>query len=142
MNLYQLQIVTPDGLLYDGNAKKVSLRTMVGNIGIMYGHINFATAIGMGICRVDIDNEISRYAAAMGGLLAVYNGKVRIVATTFEWAETIDIERAEKAKSNAERIIESNADEEEKELSNIRLRRAEVRLGVAKYVNGEIPLIP
>ncbi|WP_099205833.1 ATP synthase F1 subunit epsilon [Scatolibacter rhodanostii] len=131
MVTFPLQIVTPDGLIYDGDAAKISVRTIEGDVGILARHIDFVTALGMGVCRLDTE-ESTRYAACMGGLVAVIDGKVRVVATTFEWSDEIDIERAEKAKILAEEIINSDSDQAEKQISQARYRRAVIRLGVSQ----------
>ena len=57
---------------------------------------------------------------------------VILAALTFEFADSIDVERAEKAKENAERKIAAAADEREANLARARLERALTRLKVAK----------
>lgn len=131
---FPLQIVTPDGLVYDGQAGMVHLRTIDGNVGIRARHIDFVTALGMGECRVDIDENTTRRAACMGGLVAVTGGRVRIVATTFEWAEELDRPRAEAAKEQAEQMLAAAKTKEEKKYAEARLRRALVRLGVLQHL--------
>ena len=37
---FNLKIVTPDGLAYDGQAEQLIVRTMTGDIGIMARHMN------------------------------------------------------------------------------------------------------
>lgn len=132
MNTFSLQIVTPDGLLLQEDVLMVKLRTIDGDISIRARHIDFLTALGMGECRVDLEDNTSRYAACMGGLVTVLSGKVRIVATTFEWLEEIDAFRAEAAKKLAHEILESDASEEEKKRAEAHLQRSLVRLGVVK----------
>lgn len=132
MNTFPLQIVTPDGLLLDANVFMVKIRTIDGDIAIRARHIDFLTALGMGECRIDLDNQKSRYAACMGGLVTVLAGEVRIVATTFEWLEEIDRFRAEAAQKLATEILESDASAKEKKRAEAHLRRSLVRLGVVK----------
>jgi ATP synthase, F1 epsilon subunit (delta in mitochondria) len=128
MNLYPLQIVTPDGLLYDGEVTKLRVRTIEGDVGIMARHADFTTALGMGTAYLDIDNLTRRYAACIGGLLVMMNGKARIVATTFEWADEIDVTRAYLARDNANKVISSDAAAEDKKVAQARLRRALIRI--------------
>ena len=65
--------------------------------------------------------------------MSVVNGQVTIVATTFEWAEDIDVKRAEKAADRAKEII-GNKDSSDADirLAQARLKRALVRSSVAK----------
>ena len=91
----------------------------------------FGTALGMGEAHiVDADGQ-RRRAACMGGLLSVLDGDVRLVATTWEWAEDIDQARAEASKKRAEEILaRKNLNDREYELAQARLKRALVRTSV------------
>ena len=93
MNIFHLQIVTPDGLMFDGDAEKLLVRTTEGDVGIMSGHCDYVTPVDTGVARVTTNGDV-RTAACSGGLLNVKKGTVRLVASTFEWSEDIDVERA------------------------------------------------
>ena len=59
------------------------------------------------------------------------DGDVRLVATTWEWAEDIDQARAEASKKRAEEILaRKNLNDREYELAQARLKRALVRTSV------------
>ena len=67
------------------------------------------------------------------GLLSVLKGQTRLVATTWEWADEIDVPRAEAARARAEeQLARKDLDDRELELARARLRRALVRTSVAK----------
>ena len=131
MTTYHLQIVTPDGSFYDGDAERLIVRTIDGDVCILAKHIPYVTALGMGAARVTIDGK-DRQAAVNGGLLTVTADHVRLVATTFEWAEDIDATRAARAKEEAERRIASARDAHELQLAKAKLSRALVRLSVSQ----------
>ena len=86
MKNFHLQIVTPDGLVYDGEAGQVSVRSIDGDIAILAGHIPYVTALKDGDCRVYIEDEI-KHAHCSGGLLTVTKDDVRLVSSDFEWNE-------------------------------------------------------
>ena len=90
---FSLQIVTPDGEAFNGQAERVCCRTIDGDVAILARHCDYCTAIGMGEAHVVVDGQ-TRRAACMGGMLTVLNGAVRLVATTWEWADQIDAARA------------------------------------------------
>ena len=48
MRSFPLKIVTPDGLLYDGQAEELIVRTTSGDMGILAGHISCVAPLGMG----------------------------------------------------------------------------------------------
>ena len=127
---FNLVIVSPDGLIFDDDVLELSLRSIDGDVGIMARHADFLTAIGMGEARIVAPGETVRRAACIGGFLSVIKGAAKVVATTFEWAEDIDYERAKDAKERAEAAIGA-APDSEKHVAVARLKRAVVRLGVA-----------
>jgi len=128
---YHLQIVTPDGQRYDGQAVRMIVPTIDGQVGILARHINFVTALGMGPAKL-VTEDGERHAACIGGMLAVTDGEVKVVATTFEWADEIDVERAKASLARAEKMLADPAcDEQTKQYANARMKRAQVRLGIA-----------
>jgi len=131
MTGFPLKIVTPDGLLFDGTAEELIVRTTTGDIGILAGHLNCVAPLGMGQATVVIDGQ-KRYAACIGGMVTVVNKAVTLVPTTFEWADKIDVERAEASQRRAQAILaDKSATNTELRLAEARLKRALVRKGVA-----------
>ena len=133
MTAFQLKIVTPDGLRYNGPAEEVVVRTTSGDMGILAGHINCVAPLGMGRAMFVIDGQ-RRYAACIGGLLSVNNGQVTLVPTAFEWAQDIDVQRAEYAAQRAQTVISDKAaSDREVTMAEAKLKRALVRKAVATY---------
>ena len=128
MALFHLQIVTPDRMVFDGQAESVILRTVNGDVCILARHIDYAAPLGIGVARVTDENGKTRNAACNGGLLSVANGEVRVIATTFEWEDEIDLERAVRAQQAAEkRLHEMQEDDAQYELAEAKLKRALIR---------------
>ena len=130
MTPFHLKIVTPDGLIFDGQAEELIVRTTGGDVAILARHINYVAALGMGRAVV-VANGNRRTAACIGGMLSVLNGQVRLVATTWEWAEDIDKARAESARKRAEESLAKATEKTARAMAEARLRRALVRLRVA-----------
>ncbi len=131
MSSFHLTIVTPDGLLFDGQADSLTVRTTSGDLGVMAGHINCVAPLGMGRATVIADGK-KRYAACIGGMLSLVGGEGKMVPTTFEWADQIDEDRAEASEQRAKSILASkDATSMELRLAEARLKRALVRKGVA-----------
>ena len=131
MKPFPLKIVTPDGLQFEGQAEELIVRTITGDMGILAGHISCVAPLGMGQATVVIDGE-KRYAACIGGMVVIASDEVKLVPTTFEWAETIDVKRAEASESRAKAMLEDkNASKTELKLAEARLKRALVRKSVA-----------
>ena len=133
MTPFKLKIVTPDGLIYDGEAEELIVRTTGGDVAILARHINYVAPLGMGRAVV-ISNGQRRTAACIGGMLSVVDGEVTLVPTTFEWAEKIDVDRAEASLKKANAILNSQkSTDTEIALAQARLHRALVRKSVASY---------
>lgn len=130
MTPFKLRIVTPDGLIYDGMAEMLTVRTTQGDVGIMARHIDYVAALGMGRAVILADGQ-ERTAACIGGMVTVKNGVVTLVPTTFEWADQIDPDRADRSLDRAQKKLhEDNVSDVELKLAEARLKRALVRKSV------------
>ncbi len=127
---YHLQVVSLDGLEFEGEVQKILLRTIDGDVEILARHTNYCTAIGMGTAKVTMEDGQERKAACIGGMLSVMNGEVRVLPTTWEWSEEIDVERAKAAKAKAEEALKNQQlDKETRIRAEAKLYRALVRIG-------------
>lgn len=131
MATFHLKIVTPDGICFDGQAEELIVRTTNGDMGILAGHTNCVAPLGMGRATVVVDG-VKQYAACIGGMVSVVDGAVSLVPTTFEWAEEIDMARAERSRERAQMVLDDKKSEQtEILLAKARLRRALVRKSVS-----------
>lgn len=135
MSTFPLKIVTPDGLIFDGEAQRLIVRTTEGDMAVMARHINYVVPLGMGRATVVDAEGNRRYAACIGGMLSVQDGSVTLVPTTFEWAESIDAARAQLSQDRAEKILNNqDSSSTDIQLAEARLRRALVRKSVASHM--------
>ena len=133
MTTFRLQIVSMDRLIFDGQVKSVSCRTIHGDLAILAGHCNYCTAVGMGTAVVTFEDGTERGAACIGGMLSVMDGKCRLIPTTWEWSDEISIKRAEMSKRKAEEVLRrTDVAKKDHLLAEARLRRALVRIGAAE----------
>ena len=133
MTPFKLKIVTPDGLIFDGEAEKLIVRTTGGDVCILARHIDYVAPLGMGRAIVEAGGK-RRSAACIGGMLSVSGGEVTLVPTTFEWSETIDAERVERSYQRADKVLkDANASDADIALAEARLHRALVRRSVVSF---------
>lgn len=131
MSSFKLKIVTPDGLIYDGEAEKLIVRTTGGDVCILARHMDYVAPLGMGQAIVEAGGS-RRSAACIGGMLSVSNYEVTLVPTTFEWSDAIDLERAQRSYDRADKVLhDSDASDTDIALAQARLHRALVRKSVA-----------
>jgi F-type H+-transporting ATPase subunit epsilon len=87
----------------------------------------------MGMATVLADGQ-KRYGACIGGMVSVLNGQVKLVPTTFEWADKIDLLRAKASGQRAQDILaDKTATDTDLRLAEARLKRALIRQSVAQY---------
>ena len=119
-----VQIVTPDGLIYDHHAAFVSVKTIDGELGILPRHINTIAVLEVDqvkVRRVDDDKHID-WIAVNGGIIEIADNVITIVA---DWAE--------RAKLRAEQEIEEAHDKhliDQERRAKIALQRAINRINV------------
>ena len=131
MHNFHLQIVTPDGLIFDGDAEAILVRTDMGDVEIMRGHADYFATLGVGRAKLTA-NGTSRDASASGGFISVKGGEVRLVSTTFEFADEIDVNRAKAARERAEAALRKAEDDKSIRVAKAKLARAINRINVAK----------
>lgn len=88
MKLFKLQIVTPDGMKYDGDAVQLSVRGIEGDLAILAGHIPFVTALKEGECRIYTGNDGEiKVGECTGGMLMVSDDGVNLISSDFAFRE-------------------------------------------------------
>ena len=130
MKSFHIEIVTPDGLEYDGEVESLLVRTDDGDVEILAGHTDLLASVSTGRARLLVDGK-ARFASVNGGFLSVSGGKVKLCAITFEFADKIDLKRAEAAKEKAEAAIKSATDDRDVRVAKAKLARAASRIKVA-----------
>ncbi len=133
MTPFKLQIITPEKTFFDGEVEQVIARTTVGDVGILKGHEPYCAALGVGQMRVMVNGEFRR-AATSGGIIKVLKDRTTILVQTCEWAEDIDVTRANAAKEAAEARKKSAADDKELALAEAKLQRALNRIDTASFI--------
>ena len=130
---FHLQIVTPDKPVFDGQAEKIILRTITGDACILAKHIDYAAPLGIGEARVTDESGNTRTAACNGGLVSVADAEVRVIATTFEWEDEIDLERAKRSQADAEEKLRLlNPQDMNYAVLEAKLKRALLRIKVSE----------
>lgn len=133
MKTFPIRIGTPDGLLFEGEVERVMCRTITGDVAILADHCNYVTALGMGEAYIKLEDETVRTAACIGGMLSVMDGSCHLLATTWEWKENIDKDRALKAKERAEAILATEGlSDKDFKIAQAKLNRALVRISVSE----------
>jgi F-type H+-transporting ATPase subunit epsilon len=122
-----VQVVSPEHVLYEGDAEMLVCRTTEGEIAFLPGHVPFLGALGTALVRVILP-EGEQAIAVHEGFVEVSRNHVVVLSDVAELPEQIDAARAQQAKDRAEAALAADPDDDEAAES---LARAELRLSVA-----------
>lgn len=132
MTPFKLQIITPDGVFFDGETDNLIVRTTVGDKGILAHHEPYVAALPIGKFKVKLNGSF-RYGAIASGIVKVSKEKTVVLAQSCEWADEIDVERAERAKQIAEERLSSPVSDQELMVAEYKLKRALNRIETTKF---------
>ena len=127
-----LEIVTPERLAYSDTVDSVVLPGSEGELGVLPHHAPLVSMLGVGELRIRKGGAEESFAI-VGGFLQVRPDKVVVMAETADMASEIDLERAQEARREAERALETGF-HEGADLSAARaaLQHALLRIRVAE----------
>jgi len=123
----QVEVVSPERILFSGEADMVVCRAEGGDIAFLTGHTPFLGTLGIGIVKVTLTAGGEEHIAVHGGFVEVRDNHVIILSDVAELVDHIDLERARKAKDEAEAAVRAGNNGE----ADAALRRAEVRIELA-----------
>jgi F-type H+-transporting ATPase subunit epsilon len=135
--MLEVQLVSPERILYTGEASMVVCRTIGGGeIGFLTGHTKFIGALDIAKVRIKHDDGSEEVIAVHGGFVEVSDDRVSILSDVAELPEHIEPDRARAALERAEQTLRESSDEETLEQAEAARKRAEVRLEVAGSRSG------
>ncbi len=139
----QLEIVTPEKIIYTGEVDEIVINTADGEIAVLPHHVNLMTKVLPGEMTLKIGNK-TQYMAITGGFLEITNNKITLLADYAVEAEQIEVSKALEAQKRAEEILkkkESGISAQDLATAQGDLRRAILELHVAKrrHRSGNVP---
>lgn len=129
MATVHVEIVSPEQVLYSGEAEIVVCRTPEGEVAFLPGHVPFLGMLGVAQVWAREPDGTDVYAAVHRGFVEVSNDRVSILSDVAELPDQIDLVRAETARDAAEQALRDTPDDPELKAA---LARAELRIQVAR----------
>ena len=127
-----LEVVTPEKLVFSGEVDEVTVPGTEGEFGVLKGHEPFLTSVDIGELYFLVGGKKTYYAVNTG-YAEVTGSKVTILIETAERSDTIDKDRAQRAKEKAESTLNQLAKEhDDYEKMRLALLRAVTRISVAE----------
>ena len=128
---YQLRIVTPERVFYEGEVEMVEFNTTEGQIGVLPGHIPMTVIVSPGILVITEADGVKE-AALHAGFAEILPDQITILAEIIEWPDEIDLERAETALQRAKERLENRDSQTDLARAETALQRAIARIEVLK----------
>src|SRR5207245_2518126 len=129
---FSLEVATPERLVIREAATEAQIPAKGGYIGVLPGHAPLLSELGVGYASYVSEGRKS-YFALHGGFVEVLPDKVRVLATTVEKAEEIDVQRAEAALRKAQEALATPHVEVDPALALAAMFRAQARLEAAAH---------
>ncbi len=129
---FELKIITPDRVFYEGTIDMLEMNTTEGAIGVLPGHIPMTVIIKPGVAKIYETNGETKEAAMHAGFVEILPDKVTVLAEIAEWPGEIDIARAEAARARAEARLQEKDPSMDMQRAEIALLRALARINVIK----------
>jgi len=127
-----VEVLTPEGEVFNGEVRQVSTRTAVGEIGILANHTPLLAALRPAELRLHVtDSETKRYAQAHGWL-QVFGNKARLLVEEAIAPEDLDVSALKEQLADAEqRFAEAEKGSGEEGRAKKDRERAEAFLSIA-----------
>ena len=129
--LFELKIITPERVFYEGQVTMVEFNTTEGEMGIYKGHIPTTVIIDPGVLTITEPEQLKN-AALLSGFAQILPDEVTILAEIVEWPDEIDEARANAAKERAEERIKNRDPETDMVRAEVALQRAIARIELLK----------
>jgi F-type H+-transporting ATPase subunit epsilon len=124
---FAFKLVTPTGVLFDGQAEQVNAVNPLGEFGVLADHTNYITALVPGLLTArTADGQTLEYLVT-GGLVEVKDGAMTALAQTAEPPEQVEPTDETELRAAEERLsqmsmFDSNYDEEKQSVMVMRVR--------------------
>ena len=130
MATFPLKVLTIDHCFFEGDVDRIVVRTTQGDVGILPNHVPYIAALGIGALII-VQNGERRVAAVSGGVVDVTREGTTILARTCEWADEIDVNRANSASERGRTALQKKESDREYEVAQVKLKKALNRIRIA-----------
>jgi F-type H+-transporting ATPase subunit epsilon len=128
----KLEIVTPQGVLFENEVKSVNAPGVSGQFQVLNNHANILSGLEIGFIKIN-DNSNEYYYSCNGGVLEVKSNCVSILTEASEPISKIDKDRAEKSKKRAEERLRNQKEHTDHERARASLMRAINRIKLSEH---------
>jgi F-type H+-transporting ATPase subunit epsilon len=104
-NKFEVEVLTPEGEVFDGEVRQVSTRTAVGEVGILANHAPLLAALRPAELRLHVSDSETKTFAQAHGWLQVFGNRARLLVEEAIPPEELDTATLKEQLSDAERRL-------------------------------------
>ena len=106
---FPFRLVTPTGIVFEGDAAEVSAIGPLGEFGILPEHINFITSLVPGVLEARLPDGTAMHWVVSGGLAEVKDSVLTVLASSAESPERIDGAAADAEVQQADEVFSNTS---------------------------------
>lgn len=129
-DVFDLEIISPERIFYEGKVTFVEMTTTEGEIGVYKNHIPLTGVLVPSVVTIHEENDVKQ-AAVHSGFVVILKDKIKVMAEVAEWPDEIDENRANEAKVRAERRLKDGGPGVDLLRAEAALKRSLIRLSLS-----------
>lgn len=122
------KVITPYGEKFNKQIDKLHIETEAGYVTILPNHFPLIASVVPNVVNIKVDENNSFIASCASGILRVGEKETKLIVSSFELSDEIDVERAKKAFKRAQDRLNDNSPDIDKNRAEIALKRAMARI--------------
>jgi F-type H+-transporting ATPase subunit epsilon len=108
---FSVEVLTPEGEVFNGDVVQLSTRTMVGEVGILANHAPLLASLRPAVLRLRISEKETKRYAQSHGMLQVYGNHAQVLIEQAIAPEDLDTNTLEAELADAEQRLTDAADD-------------------------------
>ncbi|AHB06085.1 MULTISPECIES: F0F1 ATP synthase subunit epsilon [Pandoraea] len=109
MALLMVDVVSTERSIFSGEARFVEVPGAQGELGVLPGHTPLLTGVRPGTVRIEAADGSETYLYIAGGFVEIQPDRVTVLADTAMRADSLDHARAERAREEAQALLEQQS---------------------------------
>ncbi|MDK2945923.1 ATP synthase F1 subunit epsilon [Geotoga petraea] len=130
--MFNVKLVTPSGIKYQGKAKYVEYDTVDGGMGVLQNRLPIVAKLKLAPLKIVEENDNEVYYAVLGGLVDMDGDNLTIISTDAEKPEDIDVDNAMKAVKQAEERLKNEDDKIQRTKIKAYIEKNMTKVNIAK----------
>ena len=130
---FTVEVLTPEGEVFNGDVIQLSTRTVTGEIGVLANHVPILAALTPNLLRLKISESETKRFAQTHGTLQVFANHAQVLLEEAIPPEELDAPALEKEKEDAEaRLNDSGLGDAARQDAKRDLERADAFLAISR----------